>query len=100
MRSTDKVTDLHICAGHEEGGKDGCGSDSGAGLITNVGGHMILSGVMSGGIRCGKPKQPGIYTRVSKYVQWIDDVVKDEENAQENLRKKREARHARLQLEL
>lgn len=97
VKSTAKFTDAHLCAGHTDAGKDGCRADSGSGLITNVAGNMILSGIMSGGVKCGGP---GIYTRVLKFVQWIDEVIKDEETAQENLRKKREARHARLQLEL
>ena len=95
--STADFTEVHVCAGHIDAGKDGCRADSGAGLITNVAGNMILSGIMSGGHRCGGP---GVYTRVLKFAQWIDEVIKDEESAQENLRKKREARHARLQLEL
>ena len=97
VQSTAKFTDAHLCAGHTDAGKDGCRADSGSGLITNVAGNMILSGIMSGGVKCGGP---GIYTRVLKFVQWIDEVIKDEETAQENLRKKRHLRHARLQLEL
>ena len=36
---------------------------------------MILSGIMSMGIKCGRPELPGIYTRVQKFARWIEDIV-------------------------
>ena len=74
------IKDTHICAGHEAGELDGCSADSGGGLITVKSGHMILSGVMMGGVGCGRPKLPGVYTRVQKYVKWIVDIVSNNES--------------------
>ena len=75
MGSKINITEKHLCAGHDEGKRDGCTMDSGGGLTTLKSGHMILSGVMSGGILCGKPKRPGIYTRVQNFVKWIEEII-------------------------
>jgi secreted trypsin-like serine protease len=32
-------------------------------------------GIISFGIECAKPDTPAVYTRVSKYVPWIESVV-------------------------
>ena len=40
-----------------------------------------VEGIVSWGVQCGLPSLPGIYTRVSEFVDWIDEVV--EEMAQE-----------------
>lgn len=33
--------------------------------------RWTVIGVVSWGVRCGEADHPGIYTRVSKYIQWI-----------------------------
>ncbi|XP_072750875.1 trypsin-3-like [Anoplolepis gracilipes] len=58
-----------FCAGYLEGGKDACQRDSGSGMICNG----ILTGIVSFGIGCGRPKFPGVYTDIFYYLNWISE---------------------------
>ncbi|MBW4720220.1 serine protease [Saccharothrix obliqua] len=53
-----------LCAGHPEGGRDACEGDSGGPLT--AGG--VLVGIVSYGRGCGRPGEPGVYTRVVRYL--------------------------------
>lgn len=57
-----------VCAGYREGGIDACQGDSGGPLV--VGDTLI--GIVSFGDGCGKAGKPGVYTRVSEYVEDIE----------------------------
>ncbi|XP_034834258.1 CLIP domain-containing serine protease B4-like [Maniola hyperantus] len=68
-----------ICAGGR-GGKDSCRGDSGGPLMRevreNYKSNWFLYGITSFGPRmCGQAGVPGVYTRVSAYMDWIRDAV-------------------------
>jgi trypsin len=66
----------HICAGYMPGGKDSCYGDSGGPLIVRAGPTgALLIGIVSLGEGCARPNQPGVYTRVSSYVDWIISTI-------------------------
>ncbi|XP_059482668.1 trypsin-1-like [Neocloeon triangulifer] len=66
-----RISDEMLCAGATN--KDSCQGDSGGPLIVQnrVNGKNEVHGVVSWGIGCGREGYPGIYTRVSKYTEWI-----------------------------
>lgn len=45
--------------------------DSGGPLMVNEGGKWNQVGVVSWGIGCGKGQYPGVYTRVTAFLPWI-----------------------------
>uniref|UniRef100_A0A2K5I315 Peptidase S1 domain-containing protein n=1 Tax=Colobus angolensis palliatus TaxID=336983 RepID=A0A2K5I315_COLAP len=66
-----KITDNMLCASTKEGGKDSREGDSGGPLVCN----RTLDGIISwGDFPCGQPDQPGVCTRVSRYVLWIRET--------------------------
>lgn len=62
-----------ICGGLT--GKDSCQGDSGGPLIANIDKKFTLVGVTSWGIGCGLENYPGIYTKMTNYLQWINDKI-------------------------
>ncbi|XP_011872054.1 PREDICTED: proclotting enzyme-like [Vollenhovia emeryi] len=69
---TQLIPNTTLCAGAYEGGRDACQGDSGGPLLHQLAnGRWVSIGIVSWGIRCGEPGYPGIYTRVSSYLDWI-----------------------------
>ena len=67
-----------ICAGLEKGGQDACQGDSGSPLAVTepTTKRVSVIGIVSAGIGCALPKLPGLYTRVTSYIDWIDSTIK------------------------
>ncbi|MGH0182723.1 UNVERIFIED_CONTAM: hypothetical protein FKN15_010323 [Acipenser sinensis] len=72
------VTENMLCAGDTRGLDDACKGDSGGPLVCSSGGRMNLIGIISWGDGCGKKDTPGVYTRVSKYLGWIQNKISQE----------------------
>lgn len=69
------IDDRIICAGFKSGGKDACHGDSGGPLLSKINGHYVVVGVVSTGIGCARPLLPGLYSRVSSYIGWLESYV-------------------------
>jgi len=65
-----KVQSTMVCAGSP--GIDACQGDSGGPLFLKQGGNTYSEqiGIVSWGVGCGQ--YPGVYTRVDKYISWIN----------------------------
>jgi len=71
-----------LCAGFETGGRDACQFDSGGPMVyyNRKEDAWMLVGVVSTGYGCARPGFPGIYTKVSEFVPWIQSVISQSES--------------------
>eukprot|EP00980_Cylindrotheca_fusiformis_P031118 scaffold25830_cov162-Cylindrotheca_fusiformis.AAC.19 len=66
------VEDIMFCAGVPAGGKDSCQGDSGGPILDRFGTQV---GVVSWGYGCGQANFPGVYSRVSGGLDWINQQI-------------------------
>ena len=68
------VTDKHVCtaAGY---GRDACQGDSGGPLIVVQSGVYLQIGIVSYGDAGCPSSKPGVFSRVTGYIDWIEEVT-------------------------
>lgn len=49
--------------------------DSGGPMVSRQSSVWVQSGIVSFGTGCARPELPGVYTRVSRYQEWISSFV-------------------------
>jgi len=66
-----------ICAGVQDGTVDTCQGDSGGPLVYQPrrSNQWYIVGITSYGNGCARPYYPGVYTRVSAYLSWIQQTL-------------------------
>jgi hypothetical protein len=69
----DKIHDKVICAA--DPGRSTCRGDSGGGLTFTNGAPKVVGVVSWGKVRCAGDGQPGAYTRIASYVDWIKQAM-------------------------
>lgn len=72
------IDDTKLCAG--EKGKDACSGDSGGPLFVSDQQTVPVYtqyGIVSYGRGCAREEFPGVYTRISSYVNWINETMRE-----------------------
>ncbi|XP_053615647.1 uncharacterized protein LOC128678250 isoform X2 [Plodia interpunctella] len=75
------IDDSIICAGELRGGKDACQGDSGGPLMQTLYNatartvYWYQIGVVSFGKKCAEPDFPGVYSRVTHFMPWLEEKI-------------------------
>lgn len=69
----DMLTNTMFCAGYLTGGIDSCQGDSGGPLTCQdpSSKQYVIYGITSWGDGCGERGKPGVYTKVTAFIDWI-----------------------------
>ncbi|KFW78474.1 Hepatocyte growth factor activator, partial [Manacus vitellinus] len=70
-----ELTENMFCAGYFDSKSDACQGDSGGPLACEENEISYLYGIISWGDGCGRVNKPGVYTRVTNYVNWINEKI-------------------------
>ena len=71
----DRITDNMICA-EPAGSRDACGGFSGSPLaVLGQDGSYSQIGIVSWGKGCAKPGYPGVYTRLTALLPWLQIIL-------------------------
>ncbi|NWQ73985.1 HGFA factor, partial [Columbina picui] len=70
-----EITENMFCAGYFDSKSDACQGDSGGPLACEKNEISYLYGVISWGDGCGRVNKPGVYTRITNYVNWINEKI-------------------------
>lgn len=65
------ISENMLCAGYPDIRKDACSGDSGGPLMIRENGRWMLAGIVSWGFGCAADDLYGVYTRVSRFAEWI-----------------------------
>ncbi|KAL1022074.1 hypothetical protein UPYG_G00021880 [Umbra pygmaea] len=74
--SSHKISNSMFCAGYDKEKKDACQGDSGGPHVTRYKDTWFVTGVVSWGEGCAREGKYGIYTQVSKYIDWIRNLMR------------------------
>jgi len=66
---------VEICAGTPDASVDACQGDSGSPLVVDVAGMPVLAGLTSVGFECARVGYPGIYTRLTTFLSWMQEYL-------------------------
>ncbi|XP_034510244.1 vitamin K-dependent protein C isoform X2 [Ailuropoda melanoleuca] len=78
------ISENMLCAGILGDSRDACEGDSGGPMVASFRGTWFLVGLVSWGEGCGRLHNYGIYTKVSRYLDWIHSHIRAEEASPEN----------------
>ncbi|XP_032958226.1 vitamin K-dependent protein C isoform X4 [Rhinolophus ferrumequinum] len=78
------VSENMLCAGILGDPRDACEGDSGGPMVASFHGTWFLVGLVSWGEGCGRLHNYGIYTKVSRYLDWIHSHIRAEEASLES----------------
>ncbi|XP_049822688.1 serine proteinase stubble [Aethina tumida] len=70
------LNECQICTEYRKGARDACQGDSGGPLICQGDDDSYyLCGIVSWGIGCARQNHPGVYSKVSCYIPWINYIL-------------------------
>lgn len=75
------ISENMLCAGILGDQRDACEGDSGGPMVALSRGTWFLVGLVSWGEGCGLLNNYGVYTKVSRYLDWIHSHIREKNNS-------------------